>query len=340
MSDRRLLIIDESRSDAAVLARALAREGYRTRHVPDAEEALRQVGGKHTPDLVFMAVAAGRSFEALKALKAAAEPSFLPVIAVFQRVSRETRVSGLRAGADDVVAKPCDDEEVLARVAALLRIKRSQDALAEKKLELERQTVTDPLTGLFNRRYFQYRLQQEVARNQRYGGPVALLVADLDHFKHVNDRYGHAAGDDALRLVGRLIAQEVRSPDVCTRFGGEEFAVIMPNTASSGAGVVAHRILESLRTRASLCAPPIHRPQAKPETVRLTASFGLAAFPAPGVSTADELFARADAALYRAKSQGRNRICVADEQTAVPAPARLDEVLHLVPAFPRLAAVQ
>ena len=159
MSERRLLIIDESRSDAAALGRALAREGYLTRHVPDAGEALRQVGGKRTPDLVFMAfAAAGRAWEALKALKARVEPSFLPVIALFPRASREMRVTGLRAGADDVLAKPWDDEEVLARVAALLRIKSSQDALEEAKSELERQSVTDALTGLFNRRYFQYRL--------------------------------------------------------------------------------------------------------------------------------------------------------------------------------------
>jgi len=342
VSDRHLLIVDESQKDAAALAKALAREGYLTRHVADADQALRQVGGKRTPDLVFMAcAAAGRAFEALKALKARVEPSFLPVIALFPRVSREMRVTGLRAGADDVLAKPWDVEEVLARVAALLRIKSCQDALEEKRLELERQSVTDPLTGLFNRRYFQYRLHQEVARGQRYGEPVSLLVADLDHFKHVNDRYGHATGDQVLRTTAGLLSAEVRRPDVCTRFGGEEFAVIMPNTGAAGAQVVARRILKALRERASLSAPPIHRRDARPEAIRITASFGLASYPGAGVAGAEELFRRADAAMYRAKAEGRNRVCLAGEHEDAPVrPEEFGDVLHLVPVLPRLAAVQ
>jgi len=325
-----VLIVEESRADAAALAKALWREGYVTRRAVDAAQALRHVGGARSPDLVLMAVGpqdAGWS-QALRAIKERVHPKFLPVTVLSPLSDVTSRVAALRAGADDVVAKPCPSEELVARVAAMLRIKSSQDALELARIEAERLSITDPLTGLFNRRYFQYRLQQEVERCRRYGDSLSLLTLDLDHFKRVNDRYGHRTGDDALRLTAELLTRELRRLDVCTRWGGEEFTIIMPNTGAAGGLVVARRLLRAVRAKAVLSAAPIDERGGLPEPVQLTASFGLATYPAAGIESAEALVHTADAAMYRAKNEGRNRICTADPERGLPASA---ELLRLVP---------
>ena len=334
-----VLIVEESRAEAAALAEALGREGYVTRRAVGAAQALRHVGGARSPDLVLMAVGptdAGWS-DALREMKQRVHPRFLPVTVLSPLSDVTSRVAALRAGADDVVAKPCPSEELVARVAAMLRIKSSQDALELARVEAERLSITDPLTGLFNRRYFQYRLQQEVERCRRYGDSVSVLTLDLDHFKRVNDRYGHRAGDDALRLTAALLERELRRLDVCTRWGGEEFGIIMPNTGAAGGMVVARRLLRALRAKAVLSAPPIDEPDGLPESVQLTASFGLAAYPAEGIESAEALVHAADAAMYRAKNEGRNRICTADPERGIPASA---EGPRLVPMPPSLAAAR
>jgi len=334
-----VLIVEESRADAAALAKALWREGYVTRRAVDAAQALRHVGGARSPDLVLMAVGptdAGWS-ESLRAMKERVHPKFLPVTILSPLSDVTSRVAALRAGADDVVAKPCPSEELVARVAAMLRIKSSQDALELARVEAERLSITDPLTGLFNRRYFQYRLQQEVERCRRYGDSVSLLTLDLDHFKRVNDRYGHRAGDDALRLTAELLTRELRRLDVCTRWGGEEFTIIMPNTGAAGGLVVARRLLRAMRAKAVLSAAPIDERDGVPEPVQLTASFGLASYPAAGIESAEALVHAADAAMYRAKNEGRNRICTADPERGIPASA---ELLRLVPMPASLAAAR
>ena len=334
-----VLIVEESRAEAAALAEALGREGYVTRRAVGAAQALRHVGGARSPDLVLMAVGptdAGWS-DALREMKQRVHPRFLPVTVLSPLSDVTSRVAALRAGADDVVAKPCASEELVARVAAMLRIKSSQDALELARVEAERLSITDPLTGLFNRRYFQYRLQQEVERCRRYGDSVSVLTLDLDHFKRVNDRYGHRAGDDALRLTAELLERELRRLDVCTRWGGEEFAIIMPNTGATGGLVVARRLLRALRAKAVLSAPPIDEPDGLPESVQLTASFGLAAFPAAGIESAEALVHAADAAMYRAKNEGRNRVCTVDPERGIPASA---ELLRLVPMPASLAVAR
>jgi len=328
-----VLIVEESGVEAAALAKALGREGYAIRRASDAAQALVHVGGVHSPDLVLMAVGptdAGWS-DALRAMKARVHPRFLPITVLSPQTDVTSRVAALRAGADDVVTKPCPTVEIVARVAAMLRIKSSQDALELARIEAERLSITDPLTGLFNRRYFHYRLEQEIERARRHGDSVSVLMLDLDHFKHVNDRYGHRAGDDALRMTGDLLTRQLRRLDVCTRWGGEEFAIIMPNTGAPGGVVVAQRLLGALRAKACLSAPPLSEPAGGPEPVQITASLGLAAFPSTGIESAEALVHAADAAMYQAKKGGRNRICLLDPERGnssgseaprlVPAPA-------------------
>jgi diguanylate cyclase (GGDEF)-like protein len=189
----------------------------------------------------------------------------------------------------------------------------SQAAVALENARLhrlvERQAVTDGLTELANRRQFEQALAGEISRAERFGGTLALILADLDDFKQVNDRYGHQAGDEVLRRFAAVLRETVRDVDLPARYGGEEFAVLLPQTDLAGAERLAERLRQSVAER-----PMTNRPGA---LVAVTASFGVAAF--PEAATPAALFAAADEALYRAKAAGKNRVVCAEPDTAVRA---------------------
>jgi diguanylate cyclase (GGDEF)-like protein len=190
----------------------------------------------------------------------------------------------------------------------------SQAAVALENVRLhrlvERQASTDGLTELANRRQFEEALANEISRAERFGGALALIVADLDDFKQVNDRYGHQAGDDVLRAFADVLRETVRDIDLAARYGGEEFAVLLPQTDLAGAERVAERLRERMEIR--LVEPSSDSP------FSVTASFGVASFPEAGTPAA--LFAAADEALYRAKSAGKNCVVCDDANGAVRAP--------------------
>ena len=186
-----------------------------------------------------------------------------------------------------------------------------QTAVAVLRLTaLERENVTDALTGVFNRRYFDVRLREEVARARRYALPFSLLLLDIDHFKHVNDTHGHPAGDKVLEIFAAALKKHLREQDIPARYGGEEFVVLVPHTPHKGALGVAERL------RAAVEAQPFRVLGAHGESIelRLTCSIGVASLDARRDSP-DTLVRDADANLYRAKSSGRNYV-VAGETTA------------------------
>lgn len=188
---------------------------------------------------------------------------------------------------------------ITAAVAVIQRAQVVEHAMADNA-RLERLAHTDPLTQLLNRRALTERLEREMERAMRYDSTLALLLVDLDHFKAVNDTLGHLVGDDALREVARLLRETVRTTDVVARYGGEEFLVLLPETDDTGAEAFAERIREAVEA---------HPFDGGGAPLRLTASLGVALYPAPRIRTAEDLFVRADAALYRAKAEGRNRVC-------------------------------
>jgi len=216
---------------------------------------------------------------------------------------RETGVFFLRRMADERPLKQEDvefaDTVITAAVAAIRRAQVIETTRADNA-RLEVLAHTDPLTHALNRRALIVRLESEMERARRYQSVMTLLMVDLDHFKRVNDTKGHLAGDDVLRELVVLLKESVRTVDVVARFGGEEFVVVLPETALPGAVRFAERTAERIEQRIFV---PSHG------GVRLTSSIGVASFPAPGIETADDLFTRADLALYRAKSAGRNRVC-------------------------------
>jgi two-component system cell cycle response regulator len=201
----------------------------------------------------------------------------------------------------------------------MLRIKSLQDQLRRVQKELEERSVTDGLTGLKNRRFLDERLAEEFKRAQRYADPVSLIMVDLDHFKQVNDRYGHPAGDVVLRGAASLIRGSIRDPDICARYGGEEFAVILPKTHLSGALVVAERIWRELGARTHVLEPGA---QGGPAEIRVTASIGISFFPAKDITSPELLLRFADEALYQAKTAGRNQICLYQAQAYTYEPPR------------------
>jgi two-component system, cell cycle response regulator len=296
----KILIIDDSPDALAVAKARLAHEGHAILCTNGGQEGL-DAAGREAPDLILLDVDMPGidGFEVCRRLKADAATCSIPVIFLSGSGGLEDRVKGLDLGAVDYVSKPFDAFELRARVRAALRTKHLQDLLRKFAL-------VDPLTELPNRRALDERLQQEWARMLRHGGQLSVIMADIDHFKDVNDRYGHPAGDEVLRQVGRLLAEGCRESDTPARYGGEEFVVVAPETTVQAAAEFAERL------RTSLCSRPL---DVHGQSIQVTASFGVAG--QDGHQSPEELVKAADKALYLAKSAGRN--CTRQPETPAPA---------------------
>lgn len=191
------------------------------------------------------------------------------------------------------------DAVIKGAVAAIQRAQIIETTRADN-VRLEALAHTDPLTHCLNRRALTERLVRELERARRYSSLVTLLMVDLDHFKRINDTHGHLVGDDVLSDVGALLRGMVRSVDLVARYGGEEFVVVLPETPAAGALTFAERLRERIEDHVFGDYAPLG--------LRLTASIGVSTYPSAGVESVEDLFARADEALYRAKAEGRNRV--------------------------------
>jgi two-component system cell cycle response regulator len=211
----------------------------------------------------------------------------------------------VRRTRDQAPLGPADLEfarDVLAAAVAVIQRARMVEHAMADNARLEQLAQTDPLTQLLNRRALSERIGAEMERALRYDSSLALLMVDLDHFKRVNDTWGHLVGDDVLRDVAEILRGLVRGNDLVARYGGEEFVVMLPETDDAGADRFAERVRAGIRA---------HRFAGRPgqEAIALTTSIGVATFPAARIETVEDLFAFADAALYRAKADGRDRVC-------------------------------
>lgn len=223
----------------------------------------------------------------------------IPIIVVTGNHDRRLMLDGLAQGACDYLTKPFDPEELVARVRNHLAMKKHRDELRTAKEHYQQLSNTDPLTSLYNRRFCTEILEAELQRARRLGAELSLLLVDIDHFKRVNDRYGHQAGDRVLVAVTEGLRRALRSYDVASRYGGEEFLVILPGTGCLAAEEVAERLRESV---AFLRFPsPMER-------LRVTVSIGVTSFPVAEHDESTALFQRADDALFLAKANGRNRV--------------------------------
>jgi diguanylate cyclase (GGDEF)-like protein len=303
MAEKRasVLVFDDGSSTAANLSSTLAGAGFQTRTARDPSEAVTLVAtGK--VDFVFLdtELKGVDPFQALRLLRSAQSRRYLPVLLISAAPDRETRLKALRIGFDDVFAKSWDSEELVERVRQFLRLRLRFDELADESAELQRQAITDGLTQVNNHGFFKDRLSEEFRRAQRYNDPLALALLDVDHFKDINDGYGHQVGDEVLKEVAASIKRSVRETDMVARCGGEEFAILFPKTQLPSALIVVDRIWKDLSN---------HKIRVG-DLIRVTASIGVSGFPQRSVVSPDRLFRTADEALYRAKREGRNRICL------------------------------
>ncbi len=233
----------------------------------------------------------------------------IPVMFITQNHSPEILEKAFLAGASDFIKKPFDKLELKARVRSLLRLSHEIKQRKQREQELERLSMVDGLTGVANRRYFDKTIEHEWKLALRHKHPLSLIMFDIDHFKKYNDIYGHQGGDQALKAVASVAADELKRPtDTIARYGGEEFAIILPNTNSAGAYMVAERIRKHIETieicheKFQLCSS-------------VTVSFGVAEANNVNRCSIKQLIAETDKALYQAKHSGRN--CTVVSNTCV-----------------------
>jgi two-component system, cell cycle response regulator len=294
----RILVASEREEVLRPVRVALSGE-FDLREAGSAVHALERSRGFEADLAVVDMALPGDALDLLRVLDACRRPEqALPLIALAP--DRAAAIAAMRSGAADALVGPCDSEELSAHVQALLRLKAAHDQVHERASELERLSLTDNLTGLGNRRLFDARLHAEYLRAQRFGEPLSLLLLDLDHFKSVNDRHGHVVGDDLLRAVSVALGAEVRGVDLVCRYGGEEFAVLLPRTDMAGATAVARRLCEAVAATST---------DSYGERVGTTTSVGAATLPGDDIHDERDLVRAADAALYRAKRNGRARVC-------------------------------
>ncbi len=290
----RVLVIDDELSIHKLIAARLRPEGI---VVTGELDGVRGISRAITEsiDLILLDVGLPNldGFQVCRKLKEHPSTRNIPIIFLTGDTTMEGKIRGLDMGAVDYVTKPFEQAELRARVRAGLRTKRLQDIL-------ERQSFLDGLTGLWNRPYLDQRLESELNVAHRYGRPLGLMMTDIDHFKLVNDTYGHLFGDIVLQGVAEELRGYARRSDIVARYGGEEFAVLLTDTPLSAGTFVAERLRASVENR---------RFEVQDQLVTVTASFGLACTEnIVGEVTPEALIDAADRALFASKDAGRNCI--------------------------------
>ena len=295
----KILIVDDQVTTGLALCRLLEAHGHQHRLATGGADAwdliVREDWRLILTDWIMPDV---DGLELCRRIRGRAGDPYRYVIMLTSRTERSSRLEGLEAGADDFLTKPVDEEELIIRLSIAGRILRDQAELEEKNQRLAELAVTDPLTGLGNRR----RLEGMTAGATPLGdrpSEYSVISIDVDSFKSYNDRYGHAAGDEVLRVVARLLRAGTRDGDLVVRSGGEEFTVVMPRTGSFGVRAIAER----LRSTIAGFAWPL-----RPVTVSLGVATSRGPLSGEGYFAAMEA---ADRALYRSKRAGRNRVTFA-----------------------------
>lgn len=296
-----VLIVDDSALNVQVLADVLQAE-YQLKVANNGLDALKIAARAPQPDLILLDVMMPEmdGFEVCSRLKENSETENIPVIFVTARIDEQAEEHGLNLGAVDYITKPISIPITRARVRNHLRLKRQADLL-------EFTAMVDGLTGIANRRRLDEAIEAECRRAAREESPLSLLMVDIDHFKQYNDRYGHGGGDACLQAVARALSETVSRPgDLVARYGGEEFVLVLPDTDSDAARMIAERL------RSNVAGLELSHPESGAFPF-VTVSVGGATSLADSPLSPAALLAQADRMLYLAKESGRNRICLAGE---------------------------
>ena len=288
-----VLVIEDHPDQRDLLAIVLRREGYRVVTAANGLEALEKLETEHVQiALSDIMMPKMDGFELIKRVRGNPGLKSLYLILITARIQEGDRVRGLDLGADDYITKPFSFSELLARIRVGSRVVQYQK-------HLEYQTQIDSLTGLFNRRAFEKKIDEEFERSKRYHNPLSVLLLDIDNFKSINDTYGHHGGDAALVRIAETFREKTRQSDFPSRYGGEEFVLILPETDEVNAFQVASKIHDAIRE----CS---FGTTARP--FEITVSIGVSSTSARFYSDWRQLVNDADRALYQAKNSGKNRV--------------------------------
>jgi len=297
----KILVADDDPVSRRLLQMSLSNAGYPVVTACNGADALALLEQKDGPQLAVLdwMMPEMDGVEVCRIIRKDAREPYVYILLLTARGHQTEIIQGLEAGADDYIIKPFDLHELKARLRTGKRIVELQGQLIGAREQLRVQATHDSLTGIFNRMAIMAVLEKELSRSIREGASVAVMMADVDHFKSVNDTHGHQAGDIVLRETARKMLASVRSYDSIGRYGGEEFLVIAPGCGLIAAAAQAERLREFISTQAV---------QVDDVAIPTTVSIGVAAASDP--SELSEVLRAADEALYRAKKEGRNRVAV------------------------------
>ncbi len=299
-----LLVIDDSAAHRREIVSALEPHGLfdSILQAADGPQGLKRLLNEEVGFIICDLELPGFDGEKILHIKQASpQARSIPIIFLTGSSDRDRKARLLELGAQDVIDKPFYDPDLVARTRLHMKTKRLYDELRAKSDLMTQLSTTDALTGLRTRRYATEVLTIEMLRARRYDNPLAILMADIDHFKQVNDEYGHLAGDEVLAGVSQTLLEQLRVTDVAGRYGGEEILVVLSQNAAAGAEVLAERWRMAVE-QAEFEAPDGRR-------VRVQISVGVASYD-PSMESGEALIARADAALYEAKARGRNQVVI------------------------------
>jgi two-component system, cell cycle response regulator len=298
----RILLVDDEPTQRLIMARLLKRAGYEVETAGNGREALeKSEAGDFQLMITDWEMPEMDGIALCSAMRSTPGKAYIYTILLTARDAIEHVVTGLQAGADDYLTKPVVEPELIARLSTGKRIVTLERSLRTANEENRRLSITDPLTGAFNRRHLMEQLPREIDRAVRYGRPLSVVMCDVDHFKKINDTHGHLVGDEVLKWFVATLQQTVRTTDWVARYGGEEFVVVLPETNAVNAITAAEHL------RAEVAARPFTTASL---TFPVTASFGASGWgdKIPRGSTLDALMAKCDVGVYASKAAGRNRV--------------------------------
>jgi len=316
----KVLLVDSAEQTTKLVREYLADAGHTVELATSSAEAL-ELGRSGAFDLVIVALRlqGEDGLRLCSQLRSQEETRHVPILMILDEGDLKQLAKGLDIGVTDYLVRPIDKDELRARTRTQVRRRRYHDRLRNMLESSVSLAYTDTLTGVYNRRYMDDHLARKIAEIAETAKPVSVMIFDLDHFKKVNDTFGHACGDRILKGVAERVSTSIRDIDLVARYGGEEFVVIMPSTPAEVAITVAER----------LCSRLAEQPFAVPghvDGLPVTASIGVATTMDPSESV-EGLLTRADAALYAAKKGGRNQVRAADEADSSDANNRTPETV-------------
>ena len=303
-----ILLVEDNEKDSKLIHSYLHGEPYQIKLAKDGHDAISRAQQENI-DLILLDILLPGidGFEVCRLLKEREQTSNIQIVAITSLQDLDSKIKGIELGADDYLVKPINRHELRVRVKALIKKKAYLDSLHVSYEMALNSAITDKLTGLYNHGYFKHFLSFEIKRSLRHQTPVSLLMMDIDGFKLYNDQLGHLAGDQILKEIGQVVKANIRQIDLAARYGGEEFAVIMPNTDPHEALKIAERLRQTIKTHP---LPPEISLTAK----NLSVSIGVAGYP-PYDESVRVLVQQADRALYKAKREGKDRVCSCREDS-------------------------